>query len=49
MGDFGGSYDNYWSSTEYNMTDAYGQFFGDGTYGTYEKVSNGLVRAVRAF
>jgi len=47
LGGFASGY--YWSSTEYDGTNAWLQFFGDGYQGLTNKGSNDYVRAVRAF
>jgi hypothetical protein len=48
IGGFASNY--YWSSTEYYLTTAWAQRFGDGTQNDGYKYLNGLsVRAVRAF
>ena len=39
----------YWSSTEYDSDDAYGQNFYDGGIGSYGKYYSDRVRAIRAF
>jgi hypothetical protein len=41
--------DYYWSSSEYNATDAWGQSFGNGTQNYLSKDNDFRVRAVRAF
>jgi hypothetical protein len=37
----------YWSSTEFNATDAWGQYFYNGYQNGYGKYGNGFVRAVK--
>jgi hypothetical protein len=51
LGNIGGFANNtYWSSTEYDNYDAWGQYFGTGNqYYTNKDYPNGDVRAVRAF
>ena len=44
---FGNSY--YWSSTEYDVNSAWGQSFGNGSQGNFDKSYRDNVRAVRAF
>jgi hypothetical protein len=43
------SYANYWSSTEFNATDARYFWFVNGTANTTNKTNNNSVRAIRAF
>ena len=47
VGGFASAY--YWSSTENNSYRAWGQYFGNGYQGFYNKDSTIRVRAVRAF
>lgn len=39
----------YWSSSEFDVSDAWNQYFGDGHFSHDEKEVGGLVRAVRSF
>ena len=46
----GFAYNAYWSSTEYDIGIAWGQYFNYGSQGLYSKTNGGYyVRAVRAF
>lgn len=49
IGDFKGLGFGYWSSTEYDETQAWGQGFTSGVQGKIEKTELFLVRAIRAF
>ena len=42
-------YRDYWSSTEYNDTDAFSFYFYDNSTGRGPKTNLGAVRAIRAF
>jgi hypothetical protein len=44
---FGGIY--YWSSTEYSISLAWGQYFGDGSQSSVTNTNTANVRAIRAF
>lgn len=41
--------DNYWSSSQYNSGNAWGQYFGNGGAGYISKEFSNNVRAIRAF
>lgn len=49
IGDFQGIGFGYWSSTEYDETQAWGQGFHEGIQGRIEKTEQFLVRAIRSF
>ena len=49
LGNIGGFVLLYWSSTEYDFSDAWGQVFYDGFQNYGHKTNNFNVRAVRAF
>jgi hypothetical protein len=45
----GFSPDNYWSSSEVNLNNAWQQYFGDGTQSAQPKAQGVYVRAIRSF